>query len=124
MKSKFRNVRVEIDGHKFASKAEARRYVQLRDQQDRGEIYGLCLQRRFGLYAICLYDNYTPAQDGNVSQERNAEKVCDYVADFTYYRDGTYTVEDVKGGATTDVFRLKKKMMRSCYGIDVIEVRV
>lgn len=113
-RSKYKNVRVEIDGHKFASRAEARRYVQLKDQQERGEILNLDLQRRFPLWASDA-GGFVPA------------KVSDYVADFVYLRnDAAYPLvcEDVKGGETTAVFKLKKKMMKVCHGIDVIEVRL
>ena len=102
---KYRNEPVEIDGHTFASKAEGRRYEELKMMLDAGKIERLTLQPRYDLYG-----------DGGM-------KVATYVADFTYLEDGVWRVEDVKSPATkTPVYRLKKKLMLACYGIDVIEI--
>ena len=54
----------------------------------------------------------------------NDVKVCSYLADFRYFdiqRD-CEVVEDVKGVAT-EVYKLKKKLMLACLGIEVEEVR-
>ena len=52
----------------------------------------------------------------------NGEKVCTYTADFRYLdKDGKTVVEDVKGYATT-VYRLKKKLVKAVFGIDIKEV--
>lgn len=115
--SKYRAVPTTVNGITFASKAEARRYRELLLLGDAGEVRNLELQPRFAL---------------SVSGER----VCEYVADFRYeqrvircgLRTATVTdvwlpiVEDVKG-IRTPVYRLKKKLMKACYGIDVQEVR-
>jgi hypothetical protein len=123
-RGKYGAIRAEVDGHKFASKAEARRYVQLKDMEARGEIDCLVLQERFALYAIVLHDEDFPYLLEVVSPERNAEMIGHYVADFTYWRGDEWVVEDVKGGPTTDLFKWKKRMMKSCYNIDVVEVRL
>jgi len=52
------------------------------------------------------------------------EQVCRYVADFSYLKSGEFIVEDTKGflakaSAQTQIFKLKQKLMRLCYGIDV-----
>lgn len=113
-RGKYNAHKTVVDGTTFASKAEARRYCQLKDMETRGEIYSLGLQKRFPLWAWDTTQR-TPA----------GIKVCDYVADFVYYRkvDGepTYVVEDAKGSAKTitPLFRLKKKMMLACHGIEV-----
>jgi hypothetical protein len=52
--------------------------------------------------------------------------ICDYMADFAYWdRDGQVRiVEDVKGYAgDTAVYRLKRRLMLACHGIEVSEVR-
>jgi len=47
--------------------------------------------------------------------------VCKYVADFVYKnKDGNEVVEDCKG-YRTDIYRLKKKMMKHELGIDIYE---
>ncbi len=51
-------------------------------------------------------------------------KVCTYVADFDYFdveRDRQVT-EDAKG-FRTEIYQLKRKLMRACLGIEVEEVR-
>ncbi len=104
--TKFRNVKTEIDGVTFASKREANRYVQLKTLVRVGEIAALELQPRFDLVV-------------------NGHKVCRYVADFAYERvpTGERVVEDVKSKPTmTREYRIKKKLLKALYGIDIVEV--
>lgn len=102
-RGKYGAIPTTIDGCRFASKAEAARYVILRSLQRGGHITDLVLHPRY------------PIHVGSV-------KVCVYEADFRYTRkDGTEVVEDVKG-VVTPVFRLKKKLMAAVHGIDVIEI--
>lgn len=116
--NKHRNIKTVVDDFTFASKAEARRYCQLKDMETRGEIEHLQLQVRFPLYACAVYaDPDAPTQ---------AVKVCDYIADATYWREEepgvrTYIVEDTKGSVKTitPLFRLKAKLFRLNYGYDI-----
>lgn len=56
------------------------------------------------------------------SFELNGVKICTYVADFRVeYKDGTVEIEDVKG-YLTDIYKLKKKLMKAFHGIDVKEL--
>lgn len=96
-KSKYKNEKVELDGYKFDSKREARRYVELRTLLTIGEITDLKVHERFKL------------------------SVCVYEADFTYYRNGEFIVEDSKGFRTKE-YRLKKKLMKSELNIEIKEV--
>lgn len=50
-------------------------------------------------------------------------KICRYLADFAYFdlQLDRYVVEDVKGHRT-EVYRLKKKLMLACHGIEVEEI--
>lgn len=100
--SKYRNVKTTVDGITFDSAKEARRWNELRMLEKAGTITGLRRQVRFDL-------------------EANGRLICVYVCDFLYHHGGKEVVEDVKG-VRTDVYRLKKKMMLACYGIDVQEV--
>ena len=62
----------------------------------------------------------------------NGVHICDYIADFVYeipYSAGRIMVEDVKpsgkGFKKTDAYRLftiKKRLMKACHNIDVVEV--
>lgn len=99
--SKYRSIPVEVDGIRFASKKEARRYQVLKARWDAGEIIGLVTQPRYVLKV-------------------NGEKVGTYVGDFLYIEDGREVLEDVKG-VRTPIYRLKKKLMKALYGIDILE---
>ena len=99
---KYRNEPTEVDGHKFDSLAEARRYKDLKRLQEAGEISQLRLQPRYPIVV-------------------NGIPVCVYVADFSYIGSTGVVVEDVKGMRTA-VYRLKAKLMRAVHGIDITEV--
>ena len=52
----------------------------------------------------------------------NEKKICTYVLDFKVtYAAGRIEHVDVKGMRTT-VYKLKKKLMLACHGIDIVEV--
>jgi dsDNA-binding SOS-regulon protein len=106
--SKYRAVRTEVDGITFASKAEARRYSELKLLEKAGEVKELELQPKFPLYA--------PTRS-------KQEQVTTYVADFRYRRGpkGILVIEDVKG-MKTPVYRLKKKWFEAQYGLLITEV--
>jgi hypothetical protein len=53
----------------------------------------------------------------------NDQKICAYVADFRYERENKDSVweqivEDAKGVETPE-FKLKKKLMKACLGIEI-----
>ena len=94
---KYGNIKTIVDGIKFDSKKEAKRYGDLKLMEKAGEISVLRLQVKFNL------------------------SVCSYVADFVYYdKTNHLIVEDCKG-MKTPVYRLKKKMMKHELGIDILE---
>ena len=99
---KYGNVPVYVDGRRFDSKAEARRYEELRLLQSAGEIDWFCLQPTFIL-------------PGGI----------EYRADFIVCHDSLpcVHVEDVKGGKATKTkaYRLKKRLMLSKYGVKIVE---
>ena len=102
-KSKYRAIPVEIDGIRFASKAERNRYLELKLLEHAGEISRLELQPSFK----CVIDN---------------KLVCTYRADFSYFDKSSRVVEDVKG-MKTPVYRLKKKLVEALYpGVVIKEV--
>lgn len=104
-RSKYGNTWVTIDGRKFQSKAEGRRYERLRDWQKEGRISGLEMQPRFPIVI-------------------EGEKVATYVADFRYVdkESGDVVIEDVKG-AIKAVYRLKKALVEALYGVVIVEVK-
>lgn len=114
VRSKYGAVKTQIDGHVFASKAEARRYAQLKELERLGQIDSLELQPRYELVPGVKF-----------SGAARATPALRYLADFRY-RDhlGHLVVEDVKGGPVTEGFRIKKHLMLALHGIEVQEVRV
>lgn len=111
--SKYLAQKIEVDGHLFDSKKEAKRYMELKDMQDRGEIDALRIQVPYELI---------PSQKVN---NKVIERACTYKADFVYEKDGETVVEDVKGyrkGTAYSVFVIKRKLMLHRYGIRVKEI--
>jgi len=102
--SKYAAIPTVVDGIRFASKREAKRYSELLLLLRAGNIVELELQPKFP----CVV---------------NGEKVCDYIADFAYLGpDGVRVVEDAKG-VKTPVYRLKKKLVESLYpNVKIVEV--
>lgn len=103
--NKYRNVPTEIDGIKFASKKEARRYSELKLLEKGGQAGAIECHPRFPLVVNDYLIGY-------------------YTADFRYL-DAHFNevVEDVKSSATkTQAYRLRKKLMKAIHGIDVREV--
>jgi len=103
--------RVEIMGLKFDSKAEGKRFLQLKAMEQAGEIFGLETQAEYELI---------PAQKLGTHKERPVKYVCD----FRYTtKDGNRVVEDVKSGPTkTREYIVKRKLMLLIHGIIVKEV--
>lgn len=99
---KYRNKPTETQGLKFASKREAKRYEELRLEEQAGAITDLVCQKRYPIVV-------------------NGEKVCAYVGDFEYRRDGKLVCEDAKG-MKTRVYILKARLMRIVNGIEIVEV--
>ena len=104
-KSKFKNKKIVIDGISFDSKKESARYLELKKLEGFGLISDLRLQVRYPLVINNLL-------------------ICTYIADFVYKRDGNEIVEDTKSAFTAKLplYRLKKKLMKACLGIDIQEV--
>ena len=100
---KYRNTEKVVDGIKFDSKLEARRYIQLKLLLQAGEISDLRTQLEFVLQPSYKKNNKTI-------------RAIKYVADFVYYdvRKKKTIVEDTKG-FKNDVYKLKKKIFEYKY---------
>jgi hypothetical protein len=109
--NKYHNKKVVIEGISFASKHEANRYLELSMLQKTGEITELKTQVPFELI---------PSQR-DPETKKVVERACNYVADFTYYQDGEFVVEDTKGFRTPD-YIIKRKLMLRVYGIRIREI--
>lgn len=106
--SKYNAKITYIDGLRFHSRAEAYRYVVLKDMQKRGEITDLELQPEYRLWVL--------------DKGGTEVSVGKYKADFKYKIGNREVVEDVKG-VRTPIYRLKKKIVEAHYGIKIVEVK-
>ena len=107
-KSKYFAKKTEYDGIVFDSKLEAARYKILKHHEEAGEITDLEVQVDFP----CV-----------ITVEGEDKKICSYVADFRYKRDGEAVVEDTKG-IITQVFTLKKKLVEALYpGLKILIIK-
>lgn len=101
-RQKYRAQRTVVDGISFASKAEAKRYLELKAMETQGAIERLELQPK---YPVVI--------DG--------KKICTYIADFRYFTPSECIVEDCKG-YRTPVYLIKKKLIEALYRIKIQEV--
>lgn len=103
-RSKYGAQKTTVDGIEFDSKAEARRYGELRLLERAGKIKNLERQVRYDL-------------------EVNGVKIGFYKADFRYWDQSRseQIVEDVKG-MRTPVFAIKAKLMKALHRVEIIEI--
>lgn len=103
--NKFHNIKTEVDGITFHSKAEATHYLLLKAREEVGEIDELKLQFKFKLSV-------------------NDQHITTYIADFVYFEKGVLKVIDVKSPQTAKepYYILKRKLMKACLGIEITEV--
>ena len=105
--NKFGAIKTEYKGRIYDSKKEAKRAFELDAMIRAGEVTKVEYQPKYELVV-------------------NGTKVSNYFGDFrVYYPDGRVEVEDVKGlkrGASYQIFRLKKKLVKAIFGIDIIEI--
>jgi hypothetical protein len=107
--TKYRAKKQVVDGITFASRAEARRYGELKILQQAGEVTHLRVQHQFVLAPAVL-----------VRGANRKSPALRYVADFVYWRDGTLVIEDVKG-VLTQAYRIKRHLM-AVQGLHITEV--
>ena len=100
---KYHNCKTIVDGIRFDSKKEAKRYLELKILEKAGVIKELKRQVPYILIDKSCYG-----------------RAIKYVADFVYLENGQLVVEDVKG-VRTPVYKLKKRLMAEVYGIEIKE---
>lgn len=100
---KYGAVATTVDGIRFPSLKEARRWSDLKLLEKAGVISELKRQVRHPMIVA-------------------GQKVCDYVSDATYIENGVFVVEDSKG-MLTDVFKLKAKLFKAIYGFEIRVVK-
>lgn len=101
--NKFGAVKTVLDGITFDSKAEAKRWGDLKLLERAGEITHLERQKPF---SIDIGDKH----------------ICVWRADFHYRTNEGSIAEDVKG-VRTPLYRLKAKLVSAMYpGVKIVEV--
>ena len=93
----------------FQSELECDRYFELKLLRDNNEIFDLELQKNFEFKV-------------------NGISICSYKADFVYFNKPACDekrkmfIEDTKG-CITNIYTIKKKLLKACFGYDIIEKR-
>jgi len=105
---KYHNKKCEYKGLKFDSLKERNHYIVLEHLEKTGQIKDLRRQVKFLLQPSFKLNGKTI-------------RAINYIADFTYLKDGILVVVDTKGFRTKD-YLLKKKMFQYKYGMDIVEV--
>lgn len=138
--SKFHNkpTKSQFSERIFHSKKEARREPALVAMQNAGNICELRYQvpYRLEVYGSEAVDALLDAVESDEPilraayaglralanhVRRSRQTIAKYVCDFQYRdRHGNLTVEDVKGRVTPE-YRIKKRLMLACFGIEVVE---
>jgi hypothetical protein len=106
--SKFGNVKVEIDGHKFDSRKESEFYGSLKIKKQAGLIKNFKMQVPYNIVVNNIH-------------------IANYFLDFEVEnKDGTIEYIDIKGKdkktnkfIKTGVFALKKRLVEAIYGIKI-----
>jgi hypothetical protein len=107
-KGKYNAKGEHVDGHWFASGAEAKRYLQLVAMAEQEKISRLELQPSYQIMV-------------------KGKHIANYRADFRYAvltdngSIGGIVVEDVKG-MVTDVYTMKKKLVEALYELEINEI--
>lgn len=114
MSGKYNNKKTVIDGITFDSKAEARRYTELKILERAGEISN-------------LEDHVKYELQPKFKRGKKTIQAITYEADFRYIENGAVVLEDVKGGKNgkgtrTQVFDLKAKILQ--FRFPDIELRI
>ena len=98
LKSKYKNVKTEVNGILFDSKKEAEYYKNLLLLKQAGEVVDIKLQPEFEL------------QEGYIKDGAKIRPIK-YIADFlVVYKDGHIEIIDTKGYRKDKVYLLKKKL--------------
>lgn len=95
--TKYHSKKTTLNGIKFDSKKEARRYAELRLLEKAGVITDLKLQVKF-----------------EIIPKQETERAAHYIADFVYFENGKTIIEDTKGFKTPE-YILKRKLMKLKY---------
>ena len=118
--NKYHAKKVEFDGIKFDSKKEGLRYLKLKSLEEEGKISNLRRQVKYELLPAIYQEKTIKLKTKEKIKRTCIQRAVNYMADFVYEFDGKTIVEDCKGLKTKE-YLLKKKMMLSILGIEILE---
>lgn len=124
--NKYHNEPCVVDGKRFDSRREARRYAELKVLERAGRVTDIRTQVPFELIPVQRALSNEVYKRGPHKGEPKpgcvVESAVKYVADFVYKTvDGKTVVEDVKGRRTKD-YVIKRKLMLYIHHIKIKEI--
>lgn len=121
---KYKNKNIEIDGIKFDSTKEGKRYLVLKQALYDGKIQDLKLQVKYELIPAIKEEYVEHLKTKDRVKTRTLQLPITYTCDFQYMKDGELVVEDVKASPKMlpKEFTLKEKLMFWKYRIRIKKV--
>lgn len=121
---KYKNKKIEIDGIKFDSTKEGKRYLVLKQALYDGKIQDLKLQVKYELIPSIKEEYVEHLKTKDRVKTRTLQLPITYTCDFQYMKDGELIIEDVKASPKMlpKEFVLKEKLMFWKYRIRIRKV--
>lgn len=124
--NKYKNRKIKNDFGTWDSKKELERFLFLKEAQENGLICDLKIKPKFELIPSIKETEIKHLKTKDKEVERTVQLAITYTADFSYYKDGVYVVEDVKASpkfASLDkAFLIKEKLFRWKFGYGIKRV--
>ncbi len=109
-RNKYGAKRISTDDGEFHSNGEYRRYCELKLLERSGAVADLQRQVRIPLVVNGIHLS--------IENKIGVRRYLNYIADFTYYENGKYVIEDFKGFDTKDS-RIKRAIVEATQGVRV-----
>ena len=121
---KYKNKKIEIDGIKFDSTKEGKRYIVLKQALAEGVIQDLKLQVKYELIPSIKEEYVEHLKTKDKIKTRTLQLPITYTCDFQYLKDGELVVEDIKASPKLlpKEFTLKEKLMFWKYRIKIRKI--
>lgn len=121
--NKYKNRKIKNDFGTWDSKKEFQRFLVLKDAEENGIISDLQRQVKFELIPAIKEEYIEHLKTKDKIKTRTVQLAITYTADFCYYKDGVYVVEDVKASpkmaALDKSFLIKEKLFRWKFGFSI-----
>lgn len=123
-KAKYGNKKVEYNGLRFDSKKEMKRYIVLKDAEQKGVISDLQTQVKYELVPAVKEEYIEHLKTKDKIKTRTLQLPISYTCDFQYVKNGEIIIEDVKASPKMlpKEFVLKEKLMFALKGLTIKRV--